>query len=226
MSSINDVSKIFLFHAMTEKELQQIASFCTYKNAAKGVLLFSEGEKASYFYYILQGKVKIYKQSPAGMEYTIEIHSEGDLVAEAAIFDKETYPANCSTLEDTFLISIPKDNFKQLIFDNPELAIKVMHGYSLRLRKLVDAVEQLSLYDIKIRLAIFLLKNAAFDGKNTICQLNSSKKELASALGTIPETLSRALKYLKDNELITEEDNHVFILDKKKLLKYIESHSN
>jgi CRP/FNR family transcriptional regulator len=93
----------------------------------------------------------------------------------------------------------------------------MMSGYSKRLRQFVAKIEELSLKDIKARLAGYLLENSAVENGVTACRLKYSKKELSSLLGTIPETLSRALAFLKQQKLIIEKDNTIVIPDPERL---------
>jgi len=84
----------FLFSAFTEKEIDLLFGSASLKNASKGEQIFSEGLDATAFYIVVTGKVKIYKLSPDGKEYTLHIHGPGDPVAEAAIFDSMIYPVS------------------------------------------------------------------------------------------------------------------------------------
>ena len=74
--------------------------------------------------------------------------------------------------------------------------------YSKKLRYLARLVEELSLYNIKDRLALYLLKKAIEKDGQTVCRLSITQKELAFLLGTIPETLSRTLHYFQKKKLI------------------------
>jgi len=218
------LSKVFLFSSFAKEELDLLESFSALKKVNKGEQIFSEGTDASAFFAVVSGKVKIYKVSPDGKEHTLHIHGSGDLVAEAAIFDSVIYPASCMALEDTALIRISREGFLSLIKKHPELALKMMSGYSKRLRQFVSKIEELSLKDIKSRLAGYLLENSAVENGTTICRLNYLKKELSSLLGTIPETLSRSLAFLKQKGLIVEKDNLIIIPDPDKLKLFSKSH--
>jgi CRP/FNR family transcriptional regulator, dissimilatory nitrate respiration regulator len=152
----------------------------------------------------------------------LHIHGPGDLVAEAAIFDSMVYPASCMALEKSALVRISRDGILDLIRKHPELALKMMSGYSKRLRQFVARIEELSLKDMKARLAGYLLANSNVENGETVFRLRHSKKELSSLLGTIPETLSRALAFLKQNKLITEAGNKITIPDAEKLRVFSE----
>jgi len=209
--------RIFLFDSFTEKELSLLEPSLSLKKVQKGEQIFSEGMDASAFFIVVSGKVKVYKVSPDGKEYTLHIHGPGDLVAEAAIFDSMLYPASCISIENSTLIRVSRGGFISLIKTHPELSLKMMSGYSKRLRQFVAKIEELSLKDIKARLAGYLLENSTVENRVTVCHLLYSKKELSSLLGTIPETLSRALAFLKQKGLIVEKDNLIIIPDPERL---------
>ena len=213
MEISNALKNVFLFNTFSNDQITQLASFVSIRNAAKGELIFSQGTLASAFFAIISGKLKIFKMSPEGDEQILEIHGPGNLVAEAAIFDKEVYPAYCQAMETSVLVRIPKIEFTAMIIDNPEIALRIMHAYSKRLRYFVSLVEDLSLRDIKTRLAKYILDNTIINNNRRVCVLPISKKELASLLGTIPETLSRAFRSLKNKKIIREEDNLMEVLN-------------
>jgi CRP/FNR family transcriptional regulator, dissimilatory nitrate respiration regulator len=218
----NFLLSTFLFHSFTEKEMGLLDTSASLREFRKGEQIFSEGIHASAFFIVVSGKVKIYKLSPDGKEHTLHIHGAGDLVAEAAIFDSMVYPASCTTLENSALVRISRDGILDLIRKHPELALKMMSGYSKRLRQFVAKIEELSLKDIKARLAGYLLQNSSLENGETVFRLKYSKKELSSLLGTIPETLSRALSFLKQKKLITETGNRIIIQDAEKLRLFAE----
>jgi len=211
------LSNTFLFTSFTEKEIDLLLASTSLKKVGRGEQIFSEGIDATAFFIVVSGKVKIYKLSPDGKEYTLHIHGPGDLVAEAAIFDSMVYPASCLALEDTTLMRVSREGFLNLIRAHPELSLKMMSGYSKRLRQFVAKIEELSLKDIKSRLAGYLIENSSVENGVAVCHLSYSKKELSSLLGTIPETLSRALAFLKQKKLIIEKDNTIIIPDPEKL---------
>ena len=214
------LSRTFLFESFSEDQIELIAESASLKKIAKGEHLFSELQTATAFFIVVSGSVKLYKLSSEGNEQILHIHSPGDLIAEAIIFEFDTYPAYCQALKDTELIRFSKTEFIELLRHFPDVTFKIMAAYSRRLRRLVAIIEELSLHDIKSRLANYLLKNCILRNKKYIVPLTFPKKEIASVLGTIPETLSRTLNFYKKEKIILEEKNEITILDIKKLKSY------
>lgn len=215
------LARQFLFESLAEDQIELIAQSTIIKEIKKGELLFSELQPATAFFIVVSGSVKIYKLSSEGNEQILHIQKPADLIAEAIIFDFDTYPAFCEALEDTVLIRLSKVDFLNILRHFPEITFKIMSAYSRRLRHLVATIEDLSLHDIKSRLANYLFHNYVVRNKRCIVRLSLTKKDLASILGTIPETLSRTLNYLKKEKLIAEEKNDIIILKLTKLKSLI-----
>lgn len=213
----NALSSNFLFKAFTYEQLSPIEKFSSIKTINKNDILFNEEEKASKFFIIINGKFKVFKTSPEGKEQTIHILGPGDLIAEAAIFDKETYPANCQSLAKGKLVEISKADFLSFLNNAPSLSLTLLGQYSKKLRQLVSLVEDLSLNDVQRRFSKYLLNHATSIDNKYECDLPTNKKELASLLGTTPESLSRAINLLKKEKIIGKTTGKIQILDKKRL---------
>lgn len=195
---------LFLFEAMSEAQRALVAPCARFVQLARGEHLYLEGDDAHAFYGVIEGAVKVYRTSPAGGEFIVHIQRAGDLVAEAALFDVRRYPASCAALEDALLLRIAGREFTDLLMRRPELSLAVMHAYSRRLRGFVSALEELARKDVKARLAAWLLRGASGGEAGALCPLDVPKRELASMLGTIPETLSRTLTSFKTRGWIDE----------------------
>jgi CRP/FNR family transcriptional regulator len=113
------LAQTFLFNTFSEREIDILTAAVSLKKIHKGEQIFSEGLEATAFFIVISGKVKIFKLSPDGREYTLHIHGPGDTVAEAAIFDSATYPASCIALADTALVRISREGFLDLIKKYP-----------------------------------------------------------------------------------------------------------
>lgn len=214
------LSHVFLFSTLSEKELESLSQIAYLKKLKKNENLFCENDEALVFFFIVYGKMKIFKLSPSGDERTLHIHSDGESLAEAAVFDLQKYPAHCKSLSESLVICIPRQELFRLIEKHSELSIKMLSAYSRRLREFVALIEYMSFDDIKKRLAKYILREAQVIGTKTVCQLKISKKELASLIGTTPESLSRALTELKKQNLVSENKG-ILQVDNLKELKQI-----
>ncbi len=206
------VSKVELFQGLSDTEVKALADIALTKDCPRGQDIFHEGEEAQGFFTVSSGRVRIFKTSLSGKEHILHVFGPGQAFAEVAVFQGGTYPANAQAMEDSTVLFFPRSAFKNLIKTHPELAMNMMALLSGRLRFLVHRVEELSLKEVPSRLAAHLLLLFESQGQEELI-LDLPKGQLASYLGTIQETLSRILKRLADQGLISIQGRKVGLLD-------------
>jgi CRP-like cAMP-binding protein len=210
-----------LFAGLKDEELKRIRTIANLRQVGKREILFSDGEEAKGFYVILSGKIKLYKISPEGKEQILHIVSAPDAFAEAALFVEGSYPAFAEALTESQLLFFPKRDFIQLIERNPKLSINMIVSLSHFLRRFASLIEELSLKEVSSRMAKYLIDlsmRLSKEGKNSKeVELDLSKTQLASKLGTISETLSRTLAKMKAKGIIDVKRNRILILNREAL---------
>ena len=199
------------FAGLSDDDLNALIAIARIKEHSKGELLFSEGEEATGFFVVLDGKVKVYKLSPEGKERILHIIHPGGTFAEAAIFGDGLYPAYAEPLQPSTLCFLPKEGFLGLLRDNGSISINMIAGLSKFLRQFASQIEDLTFKDVPSRLASYLMGLSS--GSKRIVELPVSKSQLASNLGTVSETLSRTLRKLSDDDLIRVSGKTFEILD-------------
>jgi len=210
-----------LFAGLQGEDLDRLLAICRQRPAARGELLFSEGEAAEGFFVVLTGKVKVFKLSPEGKERILHIVHPGGTFAEAAIFADGCYPAYAEPLTPSDLAFFPKRDFLQLLQSHSRIAINMIAGLSRFLRQFASQIEELTFKDVPARLARYLLDLA---GDADQVELPISKAQLASNLGTVSETLSRTFRKLSDESYLDVEGKRIRILDADRLADLAESY--
>ena len=201
-----------LFSALDDAVLVELLAACLTRRLGPRSQVLSPLRQADSFFVILTGKVKVYKLSPRGDEQILHIYGPGQTFGEAAMWAGGCYPAFAETLAETTLLIVTRKVLKGMLARNSDLAIGMMAGMSAKLREFNQLIEQLSLKEVPARLANILLQLPARPGTNTVV-LKQTKRELAAQIGTIAETLSRALKKLKAAGLIDVNGAEITLLD-------------
>ncbi len=202
---IQTLKKTSLFNSLERELVEEVASLCYVVHKEPSELLFEIQDPADGFYIIASGLVKVYRISTDGAEHILHFFRDGDMVAEAALFDLRVYPASCMALESTTALFLRRNDFIAMVHQYPSLSIGVMNSLSKRLRKFTAIIEELSLKHVTSRLANYLYENSTERSGKRVCRLDISKVTLASHLGTIKETLSRSFRKLKDLNIIQEK---------------------
>lgn len=216
------IKKCHLFSGLTDEDLGLLTSIGRQREHLRGEVLFQQGEKATGFYVVASGKVKIYKLSPDGKERILHVILAGNTFADAAIFADGCYPACAETLEKATLIFFPKSSFLNLLHQHSQIAINMIGGLARFLRQFTTQIEDLTFRDVPARLARYL---ADLGGDRQVqLVLPISKSQLASNLGTVSETLSRTLRKLSDEGIIQVQGKNIEILDFDRLLDLADSY--
>ena len=216
------LGSVKLFEGLPGEQLASLAEITVLKRFKAGDILFEAGQPGTHLYAVASGKVRVYRAAPSGKEQILHVFGPGEAFAEVPVFEGKTYPASAQALEDSLMVSIARKGFVEVLRREPELALGVMALLSARLRSFVTQIAQLSLKEVPERLAGYLLLLRATQNTDELT-LDLPKGQIASYLGTIPETLSRALKKLADQGLIEISGNRVRLVDAEALAPLAEA---
>ncbi len=208
------LQEIYLFKGLDQPVLERVAELTSTLNYTKGQTIFMEGASAEGFYIVRSGKVKIFKLSPDGREQILHIFGPGHPFGEAAAFSGMVFPANAEALSDGSALFISNERFTRMLAQDISIAMNMLAILSMRLRLFVRMIEDLSLKEVPGRLATYLLIESQVQNNPDFVQLDISKAQLASLLGTIPETLSRIFKKLQSMGLITVDRSKIILMDR------------
>lgn len=202
-----------MFAALPPANLAAVAEGCSIKTLQKGEILFREGEKADGFFVLQSGRISISRLTPDGREQILWVFSPPDSFAEVVLASAERYPANAIALEASQVIRVGKNHFRDLIRQDPELALHMLASMSMHLRQLMHSLHTLKGLQVESRLAAWLLENSPGVGPVSLV-LPVSKKVLAGQLGVTSETLSRTFARFRQDGIIRVEGTTLHLLDR------------
>ncbi len=219
MDLIHQIARIPLFQGLERRQYEDLAMILIDQVFKRGEDIFYEDDEATGFYTLISGRVKIFKLSAEGKEQILHIFGPGEPFGEVAVFSGQRFPANAQALEESRVFFFPRQEFINLIRKDPSLALNMLAVLSQRLRRFSTIIENLSLKEVPARLAAHLIYLSEREkGANTLT-LEISKNQLASLLGTIPETLSRILARMEKEKLIKSEGRYITILNRQGLME-------
>lgn len=113
------------------------------KHFTKGTALFAEGDEGEEMYIIRSGRVAIKKRVAHG-EIVVAVLEKGDFFGEMAMLEHIPRTAGAEVIEDGDLIVIGSDVFGDMVKSNPEIGVRMLRKYSLRLRETTKQIEELA----------------------------------------------------------------------------------
>ncbi len=170
-----------------------------------GSLLWREGDTDGMLVSIVSGKVKIYRILPDGKEITIYVFGNGVVFGFMPFLDGAPYPANAQAIVDTDVLVMSRASLLQVIRKTPEVALVLIQHLSRRLREAFDQIERRSSRGTLAKVASALLSLLTEEDRQYaghIITLPLPSRDFASLLGITPETFSRGITRLVEEEIV------------------------
>lgn len=196
------IRRVPIFENLTESDVKLLSTAIHSQTYAKGEYVFHTGEQSDTLYVIHKGVVKITKVAESGKEHILRFLFPGDFDGQFALFNEEYHYADAEVMEETVVCKIRRDDLQNIMMKNPEIAYRLVVVMSERLKEADEWIGAISLLDVEKRLAKVLLIYGSKHELNESFELPVSKKDFASLIGVVPETLSRKLSLFESQGLI------------------------
>ncbi|VVP44779.1 cAMP-activated global transcriptional regulator CRP [Pseudomonas fluorescens] len=211
-----------LFEPLNEEQLDELMSTSHLLSIDKGEPLFRQGEPADSFYFVIAGAVKIYRLTPDGQEKVFEVIGDRQTFAEAMmLMDTPNYVASAEAICPTQLYRLSNNTYMRLLQSNSRLTFALLGKLCVRLHQRVNEIETLSLKNATHRVVRYLLTQLARQQSvNNQFELPMAKQLIAGHLSIQPETFSRIIRRLIDENIITQDGRQIAILDRLRLEQF------
>jgi CRP-like cAMP-binding protein len=214
------LNQVSLFSKLSESQLARLRRDFRLKTYPKGDLIFHQGDDSRELYLILQGKVRIFRISPAGHETTIDLFAPYDIIGELAAIDGRPRSASAQAIETVELLAMSHERFLHHLQTMPALALGVAQLLTRKLRWTAAYAEAVAQYDAAGRLLHILLLYAERDngqalvpGQPYAVALGLIQAELASLVGVRREWINRVLSQWRRRGLVDYHGGVITLLD-------------
>lgn len=204
-----------LFSDLTDRELSLLTATGRRQKFPAKNMVFQEGEPGDVLLVILSGRVKVLLSGKNGQEFILTMLGPGNFFGEMALLEAAPRSATVMTVEPCEFLLLEQKDLIGLLKAQPLIAVKILKHLSQRLRKTNEQIRSLVMFDIYGRVGRCLLNLAETQGGRANGQFlvpnRPSFQEMAKMVGCSRETLSRAMKALKDNGCLTVTRNAIYI---------------
>lgn len=208
---------------------KQIAIFSEAKttiSCKKGQQFIMEGAPVTGLFFILKGKVKVYRTGINGKEQIVRFAKEGEIIGHRGFGTKEYYSIGAMALEHTVLCYFSKDSLQNALKNNAAFAYDLMLFYADELNRSEAKVKSISQMTVRERVVDTLLYiHRKFKDNNGFLNLALSRREYADFAGTTEEQVIRIFSSLKKEKLIHAKGKKIGITNLELLKKEISEHN-
>lgn len=215
------VSLVPIFNHLDQESQDKVATKAYTKELDRGEYLYQAGDLDDSLYIVHRGQVKISHLAESGKEQLIQMLNPGDFTGEWTLFsDGNVHEHYAQATKKTNICTITKENFDELLIEYPKISRAILESLAKRLQDSQKQTSTIATEDVRNRIIYYLEDLVSPHEKDSLTiKLPLSRKDLASYLGTSPETISRKFKELEEEGLIISlEKNKVKIPSVEELL--------
>lgn len=165
----------------------------------KGEYLFHENQKATHYFQIKSGKIKMFNLNTDGKLFTQGFFESGGSFGEPPLFTESNYPACTIAEDDTVLLKLSKSRFFRLLKENPEIHFKTTKMLATRLQYKSMQLKEISSFKPEHRILSLIdyMKKEEGIPQQEKFEVNLTRQHIADLTGLRVETVIRSVKTLE-----------------------------
>lgn len=164
-----------------------------------GAVLFDQDGPCTAFVLFLEGEVEVSRPSATGREIVLYRLQPGDtcVLTLNCLLGQGTYPARAVARRPIVGLRVPYPLFQRLLDEAPAFRGAMFALFSRRLTRLMNLVEGVAFAPVEQRLAQALIERGP--------EVAATHQQLADAVGTAREVVSRQLRVWSDAGLVATQ---------------------
>lgn len=203
---------VAFFSELSEEDALWFLERGRHADYPKGSLLFQHGDPADSLFLILEGWVKIYQDNAEGDQTVLAVLTRGDTFGEESVVKGRAYPCNAQSISRHMrCLILPAAALREKVRAEPDIALSMISALSDQVNRMGFLLAFYSNLTSSQRVAAFVLKLALENGGAQTVQFPYNKLMVAARLGMQPETFSRALRKLEDEEIVVIKGREIDI---------------
>jgi len=183
-----------------------------------GKVLFRHGDEVTGFVLVVSGRVDVYMTGPTGREILLYSITPGETCVQTTLglLGEEDYSAEAVAETAIEIVIIPKPMFMDLLGSSTAFRRIIFHAFASRLQSIMQVLERVAFIKVEERLAAILLER--LDDRGLV---HNTHQELATAIGSVREVVSRRLELFGKKGLIILERRNIRITNQSGLMRLI-----
>lgn len=194
-----DLRQVSVFRDATDEDLRLFLEKGIFRSIEEGAFFFFQGDPATYFYILIEGRAKLLQTNPAGQQVNLRTINAWQMFgALGAVRENAVYPATAQALEPSTALAIESSFLKEMMQTRPHLSVNLMQLMTGYIMEMQERYRELATERVERRIALTVLRLAGqvgkrLEGKEMSVELPLSRQDVAEASGTTVFTVSRVL---------------------------------
>ncbi len=222
------LAKVDILEPLPPEELERLASLSSSMRLEAGEAVALD-EDRKMLLLLAGGRVRVHEPSTGGgPDLTISMIEERTVVAQSGFASRLSRGLRVEALQPSILLILRWEDFEELVFRNPEVAIKTIRLLSERLAACEGRLSDLIRKEVPARLAGLILSLSEHqgvitrDGSRRI-PTRYTHQQLASIVGSNREAITRAFGRLRKAGTVEIRGRHIHLTDADALQRLAET---
>ena len=200
------VEALPLFHGLEAQALDRLLAHAVQRSYGKGAAVFQQGEDATHFFLLLEGRLKVQQVTADGQQFIVRVVNPGDLFGVAMAIGRTQYPGTPVAAVGSTALAWPMHMMNDILQRNPTLAINTMQMIGQRLNDAHNRLREMSTHDVEGRVAHAVIRLAREAGVKSGTDIRIdfpvSRQDIAEMTGTTLHTVSRIFSQWEGKGLV------------------------
>jgi len=193
MISVERLASLPLFAEESREVVSALARRGIEAQFAPNEVMFLAGSAPRGWYVVIEGKVRVVRGS-GSRQHVVHTETAGGTLGEVPLFGGGTHPATGIAAEPTQCALFSRAALESAIGEAPGIAFIVARRLALRVRDLVNRLDDRSARSVQERLIEFLAARPR--NQKAEISIGMTQQALAEELGTVREVVSREMREL------------------------------
>ena len=208
------------WNRLTDTELKILEESKQYTEYKRGDIIYAENDEANGMFCLHSGAVAMIKTDSEGNTAVIRMASAGETLGYRSFFAGDAHSTSGEAITPCKICYIPGRILKELVTHNAELGLGFLTHAARDMREVGETYLRLSTASVHTRLTYYLKSisdaHGNFVNNHLEIHLPLRRTDIASVIGTTPESLSRAIRKISDAGHARFDDQIVTIPNQQK----------
>jgi CRP-like cAMP-binding protein len=212
-----------LFELMDKSKMMELDAITSMQEIKKSQPIYFAEDPSNSIFFLKKGRVKLSRISPDGKEMIVALINPGEVFGEMSILDVGERTDFATTMDESLICAISKDDFKNFVEKNPKLNLEITKLIGFRMRKYSERIEDLVFKDAEQRVITFIYNLAIEQGKRIGDEIFFkpflTHQNIAELTACSRQTVNSILTELREKGLIDFDRKKLIIHNEKELKK-------
>lgn len=203
--------------------LDILASEAAFVRFSPSASIFERGSVPTGIFFVCSGAVRLMSHGPEGRPKVVEIFETGGMFGEIGVFTGHRYRTWTQAVGTALLIHVPRERILEAVALDAALSNRMLEAVCARIQRLIDAISCTAAGTASVRVVRYLLDQYdRLERPEAGVILPAPKKTIASLLNLTPETFSRVLRSLVEDELLSVTGRRIRVRNRSQLARLLE----